>query len=137
MSQQKVNHSVWHAMVNQSVTAGSGSYTTEWWDVNGWTDKVVTYDQDVTDGSGSLSLTLTMDVSPLGYYELNNSTALATTENYATVTVVSAGSAAVATRVDSSDVDDLQRPMRSVRFKAVNGDASDNSTVNVWLEGWS
>lgn len=136
MANQKVNHNVWKAFDSQSVVKGSASATSEWWDTNGWTDKVVTYEADVTDGSGSLSLTYTMDVSPRGYYELNNSSSL-TTDDYVTITIASAASGAIAARVDAADVDDLQRPMRSARFKVVNADASDNATVNVWLEGWS
>ena len=136
MSIQKVNHNVWKAFNDQSVAKASGSATSEWWDVSGWTDKAITYEADVTDGSGSLSLTYTMDVSPKGYYELNNAASV-TTDDYSTVSIASAASTAVAVRVDSSDVDDLQRPMRSVRFKVVNADASDAATVNLWLEGWS
>jgi hypothetical protein len=136
MSIQKVNHNVWQAFNSQSVVKSSGSATSEWWDVNGWTDKAVTYEADVTDGSGSLSLTYTMDVSPKGYYELNNAASV-TTDDYSTVTIASGATSAVMVRVDSADVDDLQRPMRSVRFKVVNADASDNATVNLWLEGWS
>ena len=119
MSIQKVNHNVWKAFDDQSVVKSSSSATSEWWDINGWTDKVVTYEADVTDGSGSLSLTYTMDVSPRGYYELNNG-ATPTTDDYVTITIASAASTAIAARVDAADVDDLQRPMRSARFKVVN-----------------
>lgn len=134
MSIQKVNHSVWQPLVGSEIAKGSASTTTEWWDINGWTDKAVTYEQDVT---GSASLTITMDVSPKGYYELNNAATAPTTDDYQTLTIVSAGSAKIMTRVDSSDLDDLQRPIRSARFKVVNGQASNAATVNLWLEGWS
>jgi len=132
MSTQKVNHNVIKPWINQSIAAGSGSATTEWMDTNGWTDKVVTYEAD---SSGSISLTITADISPQHYYELNNKTA--TTDDYATITIASGATGAVAVRVDASDLDDLQRPFRSMRLKAVNADASTATLVTAYVEGWS
>jgi hypothetical protein len=132
MSIQKVNHNVVRLIDDESIAAASGSYESVWYDTNGWTDKVVTYD---VDSSGSIALTITADISPVGYYELNNKTA--TTDDYATITIASGAAGAVVVRVDSDDLDDLQRPIRSLRFKAVNADGSDASVVNVWAEGWS
>ena len=132
MAVQKVNHNVFKPWAAQSIAAASGSNTTEWLDVNGWTDKVFTYE---VDSSGSIALTVTADISPQGYYELNNKTV--STDDYATVTLASGVTGAVAVRVDASDLDDLQRPWRSVRFKGVNADASDASVVTAWIEGWS
>ncbi len=132
MSIQKVNHNVIKPWSAQSIAAGSGSNTTEWLDINGWTDKVVTYEAD---SSGSIALTITADVSPQHYYELNNKTV--TTDDYSTITIASGATGAVAVRVDASDLDDLQRPIRSIRFKGVNADASDATVVTAWIEGWS
>jgi hypothetical protein len=132
MSIQKVNHNVVRLIDAESVAKSSASFTSEWYDVNGWTDKVVTYE---VDSSGSIALTLTADISPLGYYELNNKTA--TTDDYATITIASGATGAVVTRVDSDDLDDLQRPIRSLRLKALNADGSDASVVTTWIEGWS
>jgi hypothetical protein len=132
MSNQKVNHPVVKLIDGESIAAGSASFTSEWYDTNGWTDKVATYE---VDSSGSIALTVTADISPEGYYELNNKTV--TTDNYSTITIASGATVAVATRVDGSDLDDLQRPIRSMRLKAVNADASDASVVTVWIEGWS
>ena len=131
MSNQKVNHSVWHALVAESIGTTANT-TSEWWDTNGWTDKVVTL--EVTD-AGTADINVTMQVSPLGYYELNNLTA--DTNDYASVSIVDAHAGEVLIRYDSSDVDDLQRPIRSTRFFVENDEASTASTVNVWLEGWS
>ena len=132
MSIQKVNHPVVKLIDGESIAKASASFTSEWWDTNGWTDKVVTYE---VDSSGSIALTVTADISNEGYYELNNKTA--TTDNYSTITIASGATVAVATRVDSDDLDDLQRPIRSMRFKAVNADASSASVVTVAVEGWS
>ena len=132
MSIQKVNHPVVKLIDGESIAKASASFTSEWWDTNGWTDKVVTYE---VDSSGSIALTVTADISNEGYYELNNKTA--TTDNYSTITIASGATVAVATRVDSDDLDDLQRPIRSMRFKAVNADASSASVVTVAVECWS
>ena len=132
MSIQKVNHNVIKPWVNQSIASSSGTHTTAWVDVNGWTDKVFTYEAD---SSGSIALTITADISPQHYYELNNKTC--TTDDYVTITLASAASGAIAARVDASDVDDLQRPMRSIRFKGLNADGSDATVVTAYIEGWS
>ena len=132
MSVQKVNHNVLKPWVAQSIAAASGSHTTEWLDVNGWTDKVFSYD---VNSSGSIALTVTADISSQHYYELNNKTV--TTNDYETVTLVAAGTGAIYDRVDAEDLDDMQRPWRSVRFKGVNADASDASVVTAQIEGWS
>ena len=132
MSIQKVNHNVVKPWVAQSIAKSSASHTTAWIDVNGWTDKVVTYEAD---SSGSIALTITADISPQHYYELNNKTC--TTDDYSTITIASGATVAVAVRVDASDLDDLQRPMRSIRFKGVNADGTDATLVTAWIEGWS
>ena len=132
MSNQKVNHNVVKPWDGESIASSSGTATTAWIDCNGWTDKVFTYE---VDSSGSIALTVTAHLSNQGAYELNNKTC--TTDDYVAVTLVSAASGAIAARVDAQDVDDLQRPIRSIRFYGVNADASDASLVTATIEGWS
>ena len=139
MSIQKVNHNVVKPFDAKSIAKSASSYGNKsndgkkaWIDVNGWTDKVFTYE---VDSSGSISLTVTAHISPQGAYELNNKTV--TTDDYVAVVLASAASGAIAARVDASDVDDLQRPIRSIRFLAANGDATDASVVTAYIEGWS
>jgi len=139
MSIAKVNHSVWHAHVDTALTVSGGStpnVLSEWFDTNGWTDKVVSVLADPTDGSGSIDLNVNIYVSPKGYYELNHG-ATPSTEDYVNISIVDAQTATIMTRYDSSDVDDLQRPMRSMAVLVDNDEASEATTVNVWVEGWS
>ena len=139
MSIQKVNHSVWHAHVDTALDVSGGTAPnslSEWWDTNGWTDKVISVLADPTDGSGVIDLNVNIYVSPKGSYELNNETTV-DTEDYVNIAIVSAQTATIMTRYDSSDVDDLQRPMRSMAVLVDNDEASEATTVNVWVEGWS
>lgn len=142
MAQHKVNHNVIKPFSSQSVAAKSGSTagtaTSEWIDVNGWTDKRISAVAAVTDGSGSLSMSYEIQISPKHYYELNQLGSSVSTVDYEAVTVnASALTVATLTSYDAEDIDELQRPFRSCRVKASNGDASDASTVNLWIEGWS
>ena len=142
MAVQKVNHNVWKAIdaLNvvkaTSASLAAGTNVSEWWDVSGWTDKAITLECTVTDGSGSIDINVDAYVSPKGYYELNNE-ATVNTEDYQVVQIVDNHTAATLTRFDSADIDDLQRPIRSMLIALDNGDASDACTVNVWVEGWS
>jgi hypothetical protein len=136
MSIQKVNHPVWKAFDAQVIAHTVQGTASEWWDTNGWTDKVITVEATVTDGSGSIDINVDMLVSPKGYYELRNE-ATVDTEDYQVVSIVDALTAATLTRYDSSDVDDLQRPIRSMKIVVDNDDTSDPVTVNIWVEGWS
>ena len=52
MSNHKVNHSVIRWIDAVDVVKGSQSTTSEWIDTNGWTDKKISVEGDVTDGSG-------------------------------------------------------------------------------------
>ena len=136
MAKDKVNHNVIKPFSAQSVAASSGSATSAWIDTNGWTDKKISVEADVTDGSGSLAMSYVMHVSPKHYYELTQLGSSVTTDDYEAITInASALTAATLTSYDASDLDDLQRPFRSARFVATNGDASDAATVNLWLEG--
>jgi hypothetical protein len=141
MSIQKVNHNVWKAIDALSVAAGSsaslaaGTNVSEWWDVNGWTDKVITVEPTAAN-SGSVDVNVDIYVSPKGYYELRNETTV-NTEDYQVIQIVDNLTTGTLKRYDSSDVDDLQRPIRSMCVALDNGDASDACTVNVWVEGWS
>ena len=134
MSIQKVNHSVWRPFVDQALAAvGAGdNATSEWWDVNGWTDKRVSWE---VDSGGTIDFDMEMHISPQGYYELNNKTA--STEDYEVVALVTAHTAAILASVDSSDIDELQRPIRSMRIKISNDQAEPVTASNVWVEGWS
>ena len=142
MSIGKVNHPVWHAIVAQSLSEDGAAESadqaaSEWWDTNGWTDKVITAVSSKEAGSAGLSLAIDMWVSPKGYYELRNE-ATVDTEDYEVVSLNATHSAVIMTRYDSSDVDDLQRPIRSMKIVVDNNTASSlTSSVDIWVEGWS
>ena len=139
MSIAKVNHSVWQAHNATALTVSGGATPnalSEWWDVNGWTDKVISVLAGPTDGGGVIDLNVNIYVSPKGYYELNNETTV-DTEDYENISIVDAQTATIMTRYDSSDVDDLQRPIRSMAVLVDNDEATEATTVNVWVEGWS
>ena len=135
MSIQKVNHSVWKAFDSQAILKTVQATGSEWWDTNGWTDKVITVEATVP-ASASIDVNVDMLVSPKGYYELNNE-ATVDTEDYEVISIVDAHTAATLTRFDADDVDDLQRPIRSMKIVVDNDDASDTATINIWVEGWS
>ena len=138
MSIQKVNHNVirfWNGTEGAlTVVAGSTpTKTSEWVDVNGWTDKVVSFE---VDSGGTIDANVLLQVSPQHYYELNNKTC--TTDDYVELTIVDAHTAAILVRVDASDLDDLQRPFRSCRAIIDNDQAGEAITgFSVWIEGWS
>ena len=138
MSIQKVNHNVWKPFdgTGGALTVSGGATptkTSEWWDVNGWTDKVVSFE---VDSGGTIDTDVIVHMSPHGYYELNNKTA--TTDDYVAVTIVEANTSAIMVRKDSSDIDDLQRPCRSMRVVIDNDQAGEAVTgFTVFVEGWS
>ena len=104
MSQQKVNHNVWQAFVDEALAAvGAGdNATSEWWDVNGWTDKRVSWE---VDSGGAIDFDMEMHISPQGYYELNNKTC--TTDDYEVISIVEAHTAAILASVDADDVEEF------------------------------
>ena len=62
------------------MTAAGGAaptITSEWIDCSGWVDKRVSWEQD---NAGTSDLDISMQISPEGYYELNNKTA--STQDY-------------------------------------------------------
>ena len=134
MSIQKVNHNVIRPFTDQALAAvGVGdNATSEWLDVSGLTDKKVSWE---IDSAGAIDVDIIAHVSPLGAYELNHKTA--STEDYVAVTIVEAHVAAIMVSVDASDVDDLQRPFRSVRFNISNDSAAAVTGMSLWIEGWS
>ena len=137
MAKDKVNHQVikfWDG-TDGALTATAGSaptLTSEWVDVNGWTDKVVSFE---VDSAGTIDTDVILHVSPQHYYELNNKTC--TTDDYIAITISEANTVATLVRKDASDVDDLQRPMRSVRCVIDNDQAQAVTGFTVWIEGWS
>ena len=136
MSIAKVNHPVWKAIDAQKILKTVQGTASEWWDTNGWTDKVVTVEVTKEAGSAAIDINVDMLVSPKGYHELRNETTV-DTEDYEVISIVDAHATGIMTRFDSSDIDDLQRPIRSTKFVVDNDNASLYATVNVWLEGWS
>lgn len=134
MGIQKVNHNVWKAFDSQSIAKSTAGTISEWWDCNGWTDKVVTL--NATPAAGSPDINVDILYSPKGYYELNNETTV-DTQDYEVIQIVDNHTAAIIIRFDADDVDDLQRPARSCAIVVDNDEASNACTVDVWVEGWS
>ena len=135
MSIQKVNHNVWQAFVDQALDASTGEATSEWWDVNGWTDKRISFEVD----GASTDVDLDMHISPQGYYELRAKVAASTigTDDYEVVNIVTAHNAQILASKDAEDVDELQRPIRSMRLVIGNDSGTAVTASNVWVEGWS
>ena len=133
MSIQKVNHNVIKLISAQALAAvGAGdNATSEWVDINGWTDKRVSFEAD----GANTDFDIDMDISPQHYYELNNKTA--TTEDYEVISIVEGHGAEILASIDASDVDELQRPIRSCRVTISNDSATAITASNVWIEGWS
>ena len=137
MAKDKVNHQVikfWDG-TDGALTATAGAaptLTSDWVDVNGWTDKVVSFE---VDSEGTIDTDVILHASPQHYYELNNKTC--TTDDYVAYAISTANTVATMVRVDASDVDDLQRPMRSVRCVIDNDQAQAVTGFTVYLEGWS
>jgi hypothetical protein len=135
MSIQKVNHNVWQPFVATTLTAAGGateSRTSEWWDVGGWTDKRISWQMD----GANTDFDIDIHISPKGYYELNNE-ATVDTEDYEVVSVVEAHGAQILASKDAQDIDELQRPFRSVRVYIENDSATAVTDFDVWFEGWS
>ena len=141
MSIAKVNHSVWKAFDAQQIAATINGTESEWWDTNGWTDKVITMEltSETPAGSAQIDVDLKIWASPKGYYELREMDAAGTTAttDYEVISITTAHTAAILARFDSSDVDDLQRPIRSMKVIVDNDHATLYVTANVWVEGWS
>ena len=134
MGFQKVNHSVVMPFSAQALDAVGGTaptVTSEWFDVNGWTEKKLSWE---VDSSGAVDIDIILQHSPQGYYELNNKTV--TTDDYIAINAVTTHTAAILAQLDSDDLDDLQRAMRSVRF-IIDNDSATACTASVWFEGWS
>ena len=138
MSNQKVNHNVWKPFDGTAgaLTVSGGltpTKTSEWFDTNGWVDKVVTFE---VDSGGTIDTDVIVHMSPQHYYELNNKTC--TTDDYQAVTISTANTVATMVRVDGDDVDDLQHPCRSMRVVIDNDQAAEAVTgFTVWVEGLS
>lgn len=127
----------WTGTDGALATAGAGvegadQLTSEWLDISNWENKVVAWE---VDSAGTIDWNLNAHISSQGAYELNNKTA--TTDDYVAVTIVNAHSDAIYTRKDTTDFDDLQRPIRSIRFVIDNDQAQAVTGCQVWIEGWS
>lgn len=137
MAVQKVNHNVWKPFTDQALAAvGAGDNATSvWYDVNGWTDKKVSFEVD----GANTDFDIEIQISPMGYYELRELTTAGTltTEHYEEINIVTAHAAQILASVDASDLDDLQRPFRSCRFVISNDSATAITSSNMWMEGWS
>ena len=137
MSSQNVNHNVVCPWVGtggaMDATGGTApTLTSEWIDCSGWVDKRVSWTQV---NSGTSDLDIFIQISPQGYYELNNKTV--TTQDYEQVTIISAHSGEIVASIDSDDVDELQRPFRSARFVVDNDSATGITSFTLWFEGLS
>lgn len=132
-----INHNVVKLVDNQALTVSGGatpSYTSTWYPVDGWVNKVIQVDADIA--SGALDLNVDLLVSPYDWYYMRSITA--TTEHYSTIAIKDAQTAVVLTRYDSSSVAALDSPMRSVAIKVTNDSATVAITsLTVWLEGQS
>ena len=124
MSIQKVNHNVWQPIVAQALDATTGEATSEWWDVGGWTDKRISWESD----GANPDIDIDIHISPKGYYELRALADAATisTEDYESVNIVTAHGAQILASKDADDVDELQRPIRSMRVVIGNDSATDS-----------
>ncbi len=144
MSFAKVNHNVyrpWSGTDGALATAGAGVLDadlkrSEWLDTNGWTEKLIAWE---VDSGGTIDFDVNMHVSSQGAYELNAKTAASTltTDDYVAVTIVNAHTDALYTRKDGDDIDDLSRPIRSMRIEINNDQAEVVTGCQVWVEGWS
>jgi len=131
MGVQKVNPNVWHAIVDQALDATTGTATSEWFDVGGWTDKSVWFE---TTGANP-DFDVTIDISPMDYYALNQITA--TTEHYVAKAVVEAHGDQILTIKTADDLDWLQRPIMSMRVTVGNDSGTAVTSSNVKIMGWS
>jgi len=130
MSSSRVNPPVIKALEGTAL-AQDADATGEWIDVSAWTDKRVSVQVD----GANTDYDLEMHISPKHYYELNNMAA--TTEDYEVVSLLEANNVQTLTSIDAEDVDELQRPFRSVRFVLGNDSATALTEYEVFIEGWS
>ena len=132
-----VNHNVVKLVDAQALTVSGGdtpSYTSTWFPVDGWVNKVVQVDVDVASGTPDVNIDIL--VSPFDWYYMRSITA--TTEHYSTIAIKDAQTAVTLQRYDSNDVAELDNPMRTVAIKVTNDSATVAvSSVTVWLEGQS
>ncbi len=118
-----------------ALTAAGGAtetLTSYWIDCSGWVNKVVSVD---VDSAGTIDFNLTMHISTQDAYELNKKTC--TTEDYVAVAIVDALATGVYTRYDSDDLDELDQPIRAIRFVIENDQAEPVTGAYVKIEGWS
>ena len=121
----------------QALTVSGGatpSYTSEWWNTEGWVEKKVEVDADPA--SSTPDINIFVHVSPYDAYYLNSITA--TTEYYEAHTVKDAHVATILTGYDSDDCAILGKPCRAMRVSIANDSATIAITsVTAWLSGQS
>lgn len=121
-------------MGNLTIAAGATpAKTSEWLDISNWENKVISWEVDGADATPDISIVA--HLSSQGAYELNQKTA--TTDDYVASTIAGHVTDDVYTRKDTTDFDDLQRPIRSIRFVITNLIAEAVAGVSIKIEGWS
>ena len=115
-----------------AVGGATPTKTSEWLDISNWENKVISWE---VDSAGTIDWNLGADISSQHAYELNNKTC--TTDDYVNVVIKNAHADALYTRVDTTDFDDLQRPIRAIRFIIDNDQAEPVTGCQVFIEGWS
>ena len=138
MSIQKTNHPTVLLFPGTSgaLTAVGGAadnLNSAWIDTSGWTDKKISY---VVTGANT-DADIIAHLSPMGYSELTDLGTSVSTQHYKAVTITTAIAAQTMGSVDSDDVDDLKRPIRSMRINISNDSATAITAFKVWIEGWS
>ena len=111
------------------------STTCPWIDVSQLEELRIVWEATAT----TIDLDLDLLISPKGAYELNNSDQEATvdTEDYETVNIVTTHTGAVIVSKDADDIDELQRPLTSIKITADNDQGTYAVVLNLWIEGIS
>jgi len=129
----KIYHNVFKPFSATSVAKSTTDSTTcPWLPIDGWVGKKIAWE---IDSSGSIDVDIDLLVSSQDAYELNNKTV--TTDDYETVNIVTAHTAAVYISKDENDVPELGTPMRACKVTVDNDDASTACAITIWVEGQS
>ena len=133
MSTQMTNHPVWMPFVGTggALVATTGSSTSTWHDISGWTDKRISW---VITGA-STDADIIAHISPKGAYELNQITC--TTADYEAINIKIGANSQIMASIDSDDIDELKHPIRSMRINISNDSGTAITAFSVWVEAWS